>query len=596
VALREIQAVPATDQVKDKLSQLPHKPGVYLMKDRFGRVIYVGKARDLRKRVTQYFHPSRRMGWDLKFNALVDAIHDFDIHTVRSEPEAMLLEGKLIKEFQPRYNVSFRDDKRFLLLKVNLNDPIPRFTLTRLKQDDSARYFGPFPNAGALRSTLTLMRRQFNLRGCRPLTPTEADYKHCLYGHLKFCTAPCVNNVTHEQYKEQVLAACEFLSGQCEELEEHLEVEMRKAALHQEYEKAAELRDTLTAMRRTTQKTTRFERTPWNLPVSVMPERDNMELGKALNLPNRPVRIEGFDISNISGTFAVASIVSFKNGRPDRANYRRMKMKTVTGQDDFACMAEAVRRRYSRLLRETQGQTAREEEEDKPLVDELRTLMKNPGEAFPKLTEEEQRASEPPRTVVSGIATGLQNGGLPLPSSAEQHGTPTNMPDLIVIDGGKGQLNAALAELQKLGLGNIPIIGLAKEFEEIYFPGEKEPLRLSHENNALKLLQRIRDESHRVANSYNAQLRIKKISESILDEFPGIGERRKAALLKEFGSVQRLRMATLEQIGAVPGFGGKAAAELKIFLEARSGELLDQTPTISANIGALAQQQDKGGE
>src|SRR3954447_4516816 len=154
--------MPVTDQIRDKLSQLPHKPGVYLMKDRFGRVIYVGKARDIRKRVSQYFHPSRRMGWDLKFNALVEAVHDLDVHTVRSEPEALLLEGKLIKEFQPRYNVSFRDDKRFLLVKLNMNDPIPRFTLTRFKQDDGARYFGPFPNAGALRGTLTVMRRQFN--------------------------------------------------------------------------------------------------------------------------------------------------------------------------------------------------------------------------------------------------------------------------------------------------------------------------------------------------------------------------------------------------------------------------------------------------
>src|SRR4051812_39094380 len=245
------------------------------MRDRFGTVIYVGKARDLRKRVSHYFQPSRRLSWDLKLRALVDAIHDLDTHVVRSEPEALLLESRLIKEFQPRYNISFRDDKRFLLVKVNLNDPIPRFTLTRFKQDDGARYFGPFPNAGALRSTLTLMRRQFNLRGCRPLTPTEADYKHCLYGHLKFCTAPCVGNVTREQYKEQALAAAEFLSGQCEEMEEHLEGEMRKAAFHQEYEKAAALRDTLAAMRRTTAKTTRFERTPWNLPVSVMPERDN---------------------------------------------------------------------------------------------------------------------------------------------------------------------------------------------------------------------------------------------------------------------------------------------------------------------------------
>jgi excinuclease ABC subunit C len=255
-------------------------------------------------------------------------------------------------------------------------------------------------------------------------------------------------------------------------------------------------------------------------------------------MPAPPQRIEGFDISNISGTFAVASMVSFRNGRPDRANYRRFKMKTVVGQDDFACMAETIRRRYLRLLREQKGEaglTDDDHESGRAIVEELRTLVSKPREA-PK---------EP-------------NTGAPA------------LPDLILIDGGKGQLNAACAELVKLGLSGIPVIGLAKEFEEIYRPGEGEPLRLSHDSGALKLLQRVRDESHRVANSYNAQLRIKRISESILDEFPGIGGQRKAALLKKFGSLQRLRTATVEQIAEVPGFGGKAAAELKAFLEARS--------------------------
>src|SRR6478672_5946517 len=277
--------VPATDQIRNKLSQLPHKPGVYLMKDRFGTVIYVGKARDLRRRVSQYFHPSRRQGWDLKFNALVDAIHDFDVHVVRNEPESLLLEGKLIKEFQPRYNVSFRDDKRFLLLKINLNDPIPRFTLTRLKQEDGARYFGPFANAGALRHTLQLIRRQFNLRGCRPLTPNEQDYRHCLYGHLKFCTAPCIGNVTREQYIQQVLAACNFLDGQSEEMQAQIEAEMKKAAAAQEYEKAASLRDALTALGQTTQKTSKFQRLPYTLPMAINPQQDLEELAQALHLP-----------------------------------------------------------------------------------------------------------------------------------------------------------------------------------------------------------------------------------------------------------------------------------------------------------------------
>jgi len=245
-----------------------------------------------------------------------------------------------------------------------------------------------------------------------------------------------------------------------------------------------------------------------------------------LGLREPPQRIEGFDISNISGTFAVASLVSFKHGRPDRVNYRRFKIKTVAGQDDFASMAEVVRRRYSRLLRESRG-----ESEDR------------------ELKIEDGKRRKPPSSILY---------------------PPSSLPQLILIDGGKGQLSAACAELKKLGLEKIAVIGLAKEFEEIYRPGESKPLRLGLNHPAVKLLQRIRDECHRVANSYNAQLRIKRISESVLDEFPGIGERRKQALLKKFGSVQRLRTATLEQIAAVLGFGGRAAEELKTFLEARS--------------------------
>jgi excinuclease ABC subunit C len=574
--------MPVTEPIRAKLGQLPHKPGVYLMKDRFGTVIYVGKARDLRKRVSQYFHPSRRMGWDLKFNALVEAIHDFDVHVVRSEPEAFLLEGRLIKEFHPRYNISFRDDKRFLLLKVNLNDPIPRFTLTRLQQDDGARYFGPFANSGAMRRTLDLVRHRFNLRGCRPLTPTEPDYRHCLYAHLRVCTAPCIGNVTREQYLMQVLAACDFLDGQCAEMKEQIEAQMQKASATLDFEKAAELRDLLADLKSTTRKTKSFVRLPYSLPVAVDPERDLAELGRVLGLSAPPRRIEGFDISNISGTFAVASMVSFKNGRPDRSNYRRFRMKTVVGQDDFACMAETVRRRYTRVLREGKERHPPRDEEDgesspqelQKAVDDISAAAR--GKPARPMTD---AAAVRVRAKSAGPRTPEGRTGEPgdAPSSIlDSPASRANLPDLVLIDGGKGQLSAACAELAKLGLKEVPVIGLAKEFEEIYRPEKSEPLRLSHDTGALKLLQRVRDESHRFANTYNAQLRLKRISESILDEFPGIGEQRKAALLKRFGSVHRLRLATVEQIGEVPGFGGKAATELKAFLEARS---ITPTPT-----------------
>ncbi|HEY5909735.1 MAG TPA: excinuclease ABC subunit UvrC [Verrucomicrobiae bacterium] len=582
--------MPVAENIRRKLGSLPHKPGIYLMRDRFGTVIYVGKARDLRKRVSQYFQPSRRMGWDLKFKALTDAIHDFDFHVVRSEPEALLLEGKLIKEFHPRYNVSFRDDKRFLLLKVNLNDPIPRFTLTRLKQDDGARYFGPFPNSGALRSTLGLVRRQYHLRGCRPLTPNERDYRHCLYAHLKYCTAPCIANVTREQYLEQVGAACDFLEGQCEEMRDQLGEEMKKAAAAQEYERAAELRDLLTDLQRTTRKVNRFERVPYSLPTAIDPQRDLAELAQVLGLAGPPERIEGFDISNISGTFKVASLVSFRSGRPDRSNYRRFRIKTVEGQDDFASVAEVVRRRYSRVLREmgrgpksqvsgpkvsvpvpqsTVGssssvaargvvEVSADSDKGEAVAQELQRVVDDVSAAV------RGKAAKGPETDAAAADATAHRAPGPLPRKGASH-----LPDLILIDGGKGQVSVACEELEKLGLTTIPVIGLAKEFEEIYRPGAKEPLRLSDDSGALKLLQRVRDESHRLANTYNAELRLRKISESILDEFPNIGDRRKAALLKKFGSVQRIRMASVEQIAEVPGFGGKAAGELKAFLEAR---------------------------
>jgi excinuclease ABC subunit C len=491
--------VQAADPIRSKINKLPHKPGVYLMKDRLGTVIYVGKARYLRKRVSQYFQSSRRMGWDVKFQALVDAIHDFDVHIVRGEAEALLLESRLIKQYKPRYNISFRDDKRYLMLKVNLNDPIPRFALTRLKIDDGARYFGPFPSSGALKRALDLARHKFNLRGCKPLTPGEPDYKHCLYGHIEVCSAPCVGKVTREQYRTQVDNACEFLSGKCVEMLDELKSNMGEAAKAQNYERAARLRDQIDALRITTRKTTRYHRLPNHLPLAIEPERDLAELAEKLNLPAPPARIEGFDVSNISGTFMVASMVVFRNGRPANGEYRRYKMRNVQSQDDFACMAEAVARRYGRLRME-----------------------KRP------------------------------------------------MPNLILIDGGKGQLNCAATELSKLQLDHIPVVGLAKEFEEIHRSGKK-PLRLGLEDNALKLLQRVRDESHRFANAFNAELRLRKISESLLDEFPGIGSRRKAALLKYFGSLRRLREATAHQIAETPGFGPITAKSLRIFLDARAG-------------------------
>lgn len=506
-----------------KLRDVPHKPGVYLMKDRLKRMIYVGKARDLRKRLGQYFMPSRRMTADLKTRALLSSIWDFEIHLVRNEPEALLLEGKLIKEYRPKYNISFRDDKRFLLVKVNVADPIPRFQLTRLKKDDECRYFGPFAHAGALRSTLNWMKKKFGLRSCRSIEPDESDYNRCLDRIIKNCSAPCIRHVSLEDYHQRVLEACEFLDGQSQEMLHQIEEEMRKAAAKLNFEKAAELRNMLDDLRRTTKPIRRFTR--GSLPSSIDPEHDLRNLGDALLLPGPPTVMECFDISNISATHIVASMVSFRNGVPDKSNYRRYRIKTVPCQDDFASMAEVVRRRYSRVLLEGR-------------------------QAAPEFVEFNQEA--PAEALARVVRT----------SSARM----VRLPDLIIVDGGKGQLGAACKELQRLGLHDVPIIGLAKEFEEIYRPGRSLPLQLPENSGALQLLQRIRDEAHRFANGYHQLLMKKRIAESILDDCPGVSENRKQALLRKFGSVERLRKASVTEVAQVDGISEKLAETIVRFL------------------------------
>jgi excinuclease ABC subunit C len=527
----------------EKLRDVPHKPGVYLMKDRLNRVIYVGKARDLRKRLGTHFMPSRRATADLKTRALLDSVWDFDVHLVRNEPEALLLEGKLIKEFRPKYNISFRDDKRFLLVKVNLADAIPRFQLTRLKKDDGCRYFGPFAHAGALRSTLSWMRKRFGIRSCRSPEPGELDYRRCLDHIIKNCSAPCIRKVSLEEYRQRVLQACEFLEGESRELLDQLEAEMKVAAEKLDFERAAQLRNMLEDLRRTTKPTRRFTR--GSFPSAVDPAADLKALADALLLAGPPHIMECFDISNISTTHVVASMVCFKDGVPDKSNYRRYRIRTVAGQDDFASMAEVVRRRYSRILLESR-------------------------EIAPDLSEFNQEPVEDAVKRVGSLGK-LETDSLDQPATGSVERPRVGerlvrLPDLIIVDGGKGQLNSACRELQRLGLTDRPIIGLAKEFEEIYRPGRPLPLRLPEDSGALQLLQRIRDEAHRFANSYHQLLMKKRIAESILDECPGVSDNRKQALLAQFGSVERLRKASVEDIAAVEGISEKLAETIVRFL------------------------------
>ena len=489
--------MPAPEPVnlKEKVRHLPDKPGVYLMKDRLGRIIYVGKAKSLKKRVSSYFQRGRaRTVSQPKIRALIEMIADLDTIEVKSEPEALLLEGKLIKQWRPRYNTDFTDDKRFLLVRVDLGEELPRFRLTRPKKEDRSRYFGPFAHSGLLRKTLTQMRRQFGILLADGTPEKLPDGRWRLYDDVRSELYGADTIVTAEAYLRRAEAACTFLEGKSQEWLESLRNEMVSAAGRQEFEKAAELRDIVFALEKTLAKTRNFERTDPTRPV-----RDDEALASlqlALHLSSPPVTMECFDISHISGTFVVASMVRFTDGRPDKDNYRRFQIKSFIGNDDYRAMEEVVGRRYRRLIAE--------------------------GKLFP---------------------------------------------DLVVIDGGRGQIGAALKAFVALDAMPPAIIGLAKQHETIIFPDERPPLNLPLNHAGLNILQRLRDEAHRFANTYNADLRSKKIRESVLDDFSGLGEKRRTALLAHFGSIEKLRSATTAEISEVPGFGGKLAEELRAFLQ-----------------------------
>ena len=478
---------------KAKARRAPHTPGVYLMKDAAGLVVYVGKAKDLKKRLASYFVPRQRM--TPKVAAMMDTVADMEWHEVRSETEALLLEGKLIKRWRPRWNILFRDDKQFPQVRVDLADALPKFRIVRARTTDACRYFGPFPHQQAVRRTLNEMRKKFGilLADSTPTALPDGTWK--LYDDARSEIQKHANVVTTEEYAARVSEACAFLEGKVESWGEQVEADMRKAAADRDYEKAASLRDLLDALKRTTEKSRRF------LRENPLPRRDEAgaltSLAAALGLERPPATAECFDISHISGTLAVASMVRFVDGQADKSGYRRFKIKSFEGNDDFRSMQEVVGRRYTRL-------------------------------------HEEHRA----------------------------------FPELVIIDGGLGQVGAALAAFKEHDLAPPPLIGLAKREETIVFPDGRE-LKLPRHDVGLALLMRIRDEAHRFANDFNAELRSRKLRESLLDEMPGLGPKRKDALLAHFGSIQKLRKATAAEIAEVAGLSDKLAGEVKAYLDAR---------------------------
>ncbi len=480
------------------IRSLPQVSGVYLMKDRLGQVIYVGKAKNLKRRVSSYFQGSRRfVRAQPKISAMVEMVREISIHQTRNETEALLLEGKLIKQYKPRYNTDFTDDKQFLLVQVDLQNELPKFRLCRNRKDDGSHYYGPFAQAGMLRSTLSEMRKRFGIMLADARPEILADGKVRLYGDARAEIFSGQNDTTVDEYRERVRSACSFLEGKAKVLLADLRKEMTRKAESLDFEKAAELRDLATALSKTVGRTRRFAKT-W-------PKEDCLEkagliaLREILSIPGVPDCIECFDVSHVSGTFVVASMVRFVKGRPDRRSYRRFKVRGVYGNDDFRSMEEVVFRRYGRLR------------------DEGKSL-----------------------------------------------------PDLVVIDGGMGQVRAARHAFEQLSLQAPPLVGLAKKEEVMVFAEDREDLKLSRRNPALRLLQRLRDEAHRFANRYNADMRSRKIRESVLDDFVGLGKVRRSALLNHFGSIESLRRSTMEELQDVDGIGPVMAERLHFFLKKRN--------------------------
>ena len=603
--------LPVPDTVATKLLHLPDGPGVYLWKGRDGTTLYVGKAKRLRSRVRSYFANDQLES--PKTRHLVGLIADLETIVVPSEAHALILEANLIKEYRPRFNIALRDDKSYPYIKVTVQEPFPRVFVTRRLEDDGASYFGPYTDVGAMRRSLNVVKRIFTVRSCNYDMPAQMPERPCLDYYIKRCKAPCILAQSQQEYRAMIDEVVLFLSGRPDEVVRRVKERMDLASEELDFERAAELRDALHHLEQMEEPTVVLEveggdrdvigyardgddacvtvlrirggkllsreqrfltnidgeddadvltiflagsyvgmqekarqlLLPFDFPDRELieqslpdsrilipqrgPRRDLIalaeqnarhlleelklssmeaderagdpvyELGRELGLQRLPRSLVCFDISTTQGTDTVGSCVWFENGRPKRSEYRKFKVKTVEGTDDFASIQEVVRRYFERRLND-----------EKPL------------------------------------------------------------PDLIVIDGGKGQLSAAHAAIAELALADRPLISLAKRDEEVFIWGREEPLRLSRRSPGLRLLQQARDEAHRFAVTYNRKRRSMRTVTSELLKVPGIGPVKRRQLLKEFGSVQGVRDASEEAIARLPGFNAERARKLLESLAATS--------------------------
>jgi excinuclease ABC subunit C len=608
------------EYLRERLKALPDSPGVYIMRDAQGRAIYVGKALSLRNRVPNYFHASSVLPEHIR--AMVDRVHEFEVITTANEKEALVLECTLIKRHRPRFNIRLRDDKNYLYIKLPLNEDFPRISTVRRPHNDGARYWGPYTHALAMRTTLKTVRRVIPFRSCK-----DSEFalgRPCFYYHLNLCSAPCAGFINRTDYHEQLEQVADFLDGRSDHVARRLKQQMQEAADNTEYEAAARYRDRLQAMETMAEKqkmqalgrydqdlfglarangqgyvrvfsvregklsgsenfdlvglskdqsnadvlnafVSQYYASATHIPKDVfvpeiLPDREVIEqwlserrgshvtvrvpqrgkqrellqqaaanagetmrqmrikldydaertasllndLREKLALPVAPTRVECYDISNLQGKYPVGSMVVFEDGRPKPAHYRHFRIKTVQGANDFAMLQEVLRRRFSRHARSEEG--------------------------------------------------------------IPQEPSFSRLPDLVLVDGGKGQLSAAREVMESMGLASVATFGLAKEQEELFRPGDSSPIRLPLDSEALFLVQRIRDEAHRFAITFHRVVRKKDAFASVLDGITGLGPARRRALLRTFGSIENIRNASVEELMAVKGIIRPVAVAIKEML------------------------------
>ena len=642
---------------------IPDSPGVYRFSDAAGRVIYVGKAKNLRARLSSYFqdlvnlHP--------RTQAMVTTAAKVEWTVVASEVESLQLEYSWIKEYDPRFNVKYRDDKSYPWLAITLNEDYPRVMVGRGQKKKGVKYFGPYSHAWAIRETVDLLLRVFPMRSCSKgvFNRHRQIGRPCLLGYIGKCAAPCTGQVSQEEHRKIVDDFAAFLSGQTATYVRRLEKEMKAAAAELEYERAAKIRDDLAALEKALAKNavvlgdgtdadvialsedplevavqifyvrggrirgergfiadkadgtattgdlvSRFiqqtyagdsgDAIPREILVPTKPEDADAltewlegirgarveirvpqrgdkkalmetvernalqtltmhktkrasdlttrnqaleEIQAALDLPEAPLRLECYDVSNLQGTEVVASMVVFEDGLPRKSEYRRFVIKGVDGQNDVASIAEVLTRRFKRLL------------------DERATLQEDEDPSAALIDPETGRARK-----------------------------FSYAPGLVVVDGGPPQVAAARQAMDELGLGDIPVVGLAKRLEEVWVPDEEDPVIFSRTSEGLYLLQRLRDEAHRFAITHHRNRRSKSMVESVLDEVPGLGEVRRKTLLRHFGSLKKLRQATIDEVAELPGFGRRTAESVVLAVNAAATTAeTGRAPSVNTATGEI---------